>query len=162
IIPPFEVIRALDLPPEGTSFRGIQIEALHVFETPERLAEDEVTIVELDCEDLRVVFLGDLGHPLTEPELAALRGAEIVLAAAGGPPTVDYPELPGLLDAIGPRIVIPMHFKTPKINLNIQPLERFLEAMRHDPIDRPGSCSLEVTRATLPQSRLIAVLEHAR
>jgi hypothetical protein len=91
-----------------------------------------------------------------------LRGADIVLAAAGGPPTIDYPELPGLLDAIGPRIVIPMHFKTPKINLNIQPLERFLEVMPRDPIARPGSCSLEVTRATLPRSRTIVVLEHAR
>jgi hypothetical protein len=55
-----------------------------------------------------------------------------------------------------------MHFKTPKINLNIQPLERFLEAMPRDPIDRRGSCSLEVTRATVPQSRTTAVLEHAR
>ena len=31
-----------------------------------------------------------------------------------------------------------MHFKTPKINLKIQPLERFLEALPRDPIDRPG------------------------
>lgn len=162
IIPPFEVIRALDLPPEGTFFRGLRIEAVHVFETPERLADDEVTIVQLHSEELNLVFLGDLGHPLSEPELTPVRGAEIVLAAAGGPPTIDYPEIPGLLDAIGPRIVIPMHFKTPKINLNIQPLERFLEALPRDPIDRPGSCSLEVTRATLPQSRMIVVLEHAR
>ena len=162
IIPPFETIRALDLPPEGAVVRGIEIQAVHVFETPERRPEDEVTIVHFRSEDLHLVFLGDLGHPLTEPELAPLRGAEIVLAAAGGPPTIDYPEIPALLDSIGPRIVIPMHFKTPKINLNIQPLERFLEAMPCDPIDRPGSCSLEVTRATLPRSRTIAVLEHAR
>ena len=63
----------------------------------------------------------------TEAELAPLRGAEIVLAAAGGPPTIDFPDIPPLLDAIGPRLVLPMHYKTPKINLNIQPLERFLD-----------------------------------
>jgi L-ascorbate metabolism protein UlaG (beta-lactamase superfamily) len=162
IPPPFEVIRALGLPPGGTSFRGVGIEAFHVFETPERLPDDEVTVVQLRAEGLRLVFLGDLGHPLSEPELAPLRGAEIVLAAAGGPPTIDYPEIPALLEAIGPRIVIPMHFKTPKINLNIQPLERFLEVLPCDPIDRPGSSSLEVARATLPATRTLVVLEHAR
>ena len=41
------------------------------------------------------------------------------------------------LDAIGPRIVIPMHFKTPKINLNIAPLEEFLAAMENDPDRTP-------------------------
>ena len=109
-----------------------------------------------------MVFLGDLGHPLTGPELAPLRGADIVLAAAGGPPTLDYPEIPPLLDAIGPRIVIPMHFKTPRINLNIQPVERFLEALPGDPIDRPGTHSVEITRPASPSARTIVRLEHAR
>ena len=108
------------------------------------------------------MFLGDLGHPLSEPELAPLRGAEIVLAAAGGPPTIDVADLALLLDAIGPRIVIPMHFKTPKINLNIAPLEEFLAAMGNTPIERPGASSFEVTRNSLPDKRTIVVLEHAR
>ena len=160
IVPPFETVRALELPPEGEVIRGIRFEAIHVFETPERLPEDEVTIVHFRAEDLHVVFLGDLGHPLSEAELAPLRGADIVLAAAGGPPTIDFPEIPALLDAIGPRIVVPMHFKTPKINLNIQPLERFLEVLPDDAVERPETSSIEITRATLPGRRTIVVLEH--
>ena len=65
------------------------------------------------------------------------------------------------MDAIGPRIIVPMHFKTPKINLNIQPLECFLEALPRDPIDRPGRSTIEITRKTFPQRRTIVVLEHA-
>ncbi len=162
IVPPFETIRALDLPLEGTVFRDVLIQAIHVFETPERLPEDEVTIIHLRSEGLHVVFLGDLGHPLTEAELAPIRGADIVLAAAGGPPTIDYPDIPPLLDAIGPRIVIPMHFKTPKIDLKIQPLESFLNALQGDPIERRGGHSLDVTPASLPAVRTIVILEHAR
>jgi L-ascorbate metabolism protein UlaG (beta-lactamase superfamily) len=162
IIPPFETVRALDLPPQGAVFRNIPIQSIHVFETPERLTEDEVTIVHFRAEGLHVAFLGDLGHSLTEPELAPIRGADIVLAAAGGPPTLDYPEIPPLLDAIGPRIVIPMHFKTSKIDLNIQPVERFFEALPGDPIDRPGTHSIDVSRATLPAIRTIVLLKHAR
>jgi L-ascorbate metabolism protein UlaG (beta-lactamase superfamily) len=162
IVPPFELVRALELPSEGKVIRGIRLESVPVFETPERLPEDKVTIIHFRSEELHLVFLGDLGHPLSETELAPLRGAEIVLAAAGGPPTIDYPEIPALVDAIGPRIVIPMHYKTPRINLKIQPLERFLEALPGDPVERPGNSSFEITHSTLPARRTIVVLEHAR
>jgi L-ascorbate metabolism protein UlaG (beta-lactamase superfamily) len=162
IIPPFHVVRALELPEEGEVINGIRFEAIHVFETPERKPEDEVTIIHFRTEDLHVVFLGDLGHALSEAELAPLRGAEIVLAAAGGPPTLDFPDIPHLLDVIGPRLVLPMHYKTPQINLNIQPLERFLEVLQGDAIVRTGSSSFEVTRDSLPETRTIVVLEHAR
>ncbi len=46
IVPPFETLRALEFPPEGRAFQGITFEAIHVFETPERVPEDEVTIVD--------------------------------------------------------------------------------------------------------------------
>jgi L-ascorbate metabolism protein UlaG (beta-lactamase superfamily) len=162
IVPAFEVVRALELPEGGQEFKGLRVQAIHVFETPDRKPEDEVTIVHFETEGLHVVFLGDLGHSLTEAELAPLRGAEVVLVPAGGPPTIDLPDIPALLDAIGPRFILPMHYKTPKINLNIQPLERFLEALPADPIVRTDSSSLEVTRDSLPEQRTIVVLDHAR
>jgi L-ascorbate metabolism protein UlaG (beta-lactamase superfamily) len=162
IVPPFEVIRALEVPPGGQTVRGLHVEAVHVFETPARLPEDEVTIVHFRSEGLHLVFLGDLGHALSEAELAPLRGADILLAAAGGPPTIDFPEIPALIDAIGPRLVFPMHYKTPRINLNIQPLERFLDVLPGLPVDRPRSSHFEVNPRTLPDQRRIVVLEHAR
>jgi L-ascorbate metabolism protein UlaG (beta-lactamase superfamily) len=162
VVPPFHVLRGLELPAGGEVFRGIRFESVHVFETPERLPEDDVTIVHFRTEDLHLVFLGDLGHPLSEEELAPLRGAEIVLAAAGGPPTIDFPDIPTLLDAIGPRIVLPMHYKTPRINLNIQPLERFLEMLPGWSIQRTGTSSIEITHAKLTAQRTIVVLDHAR
>jgi L-ascorbate metabolism protein UlaG (beta-lactamase superfamily) len=161
IVPPFETLRALELPPEGAVYRGIRFQAIHVFETPARLPEDEVTIVHFRAEGLHVVFLGDLGHTLAESELAQLRGADIVLASAGGPPTIAVADLPPLLRAIGARVVIPMHFKTPKINLNIAPLEEFMGAMAGTPVERSGASSIEITRNSLPQSVTIIVLEHA-
>jgi L-ascorbate metabolism protein UlaG (beta-lactamase superfamily) len=162
IIPPFEVVRALEIPRVGQTVSGLHIDAVHVFETPARLPEDEVTIVHFRAEGMHLVFLGDLGHALDEAELAPLRGADIVLAAAGGPPTIDFPEIPALLAAIGPRLILPMHYKTPKINLKIQPLERFLGVLPSFPVDRPGSSTLEVSRQSLPDKARIVVLEHAR
>ena len=55
-----------------------------------------------------------------------------------------------------------MHYKTPKINLNIEPVERFLEALPGVPVDRPGSCRLEVDASSLPGAMRIVVLDHLR
>ena len=162
IDPPFEVVRALEVPEGGRTVLGLKFEAVRVFETSERKPEDEVAVVHFRSEGLHLVFLGDLGHALDEAELAPLRGAEVMLAAAGGPPTIDFPEIPALIDAIGPRLVLPMHYKTPKINLNIQPVECFLELFPDTPIDRPGLASVEVSREMLPARRRIVVLDHAR
>jgi L-ascorbate metabolism protein UlaG (beta-lactamase superfamily) len=163
IVPPCELVRALELPPEGVDVRGLRFEAIPCFETPERKPGDEVTVVHFRAEDLHVVFLGDLGHALTEADVAPLRGADIVLAAAGGPPTLDFPDIPLLLDAIGPRVVIPMHYLVPgKINLRIQPVERFVEALRGWPVERPMSSTLEVHPSRLPPGRRIVRLEPAR
>jgi hypothetical protein len=55
-----------------------------------------------------------------------------------------------------------MHYKTPRINLNIQPLERFLECFPGVPVDRPGKTWFEATPASLPETMRIVSLEHAK
>jgi L-ascorbate metabolism protein UlaG (beta-lactamase superfamily) len=162
IRPPFEVVRGLELGGTGGMVGGLRFDAIPVFETPEKLAGDEVTVLHFRAEGLHVVHLGDLGHSLSESELEPIRGAEIVLAAAGGPPTIDFPLIEPLLEAIGPRVVIPMHYKTPRINLDIQPVERFFEALADWPVMKTGTSTWEVVRETLPESRRIVSLEHAR
>src|SRR6476619_1858430 len=57
IVPPFGVLRALELPQGGVTVGEVAFEAVHVFETPERRPEDEVTIVQVRAEGLRIVFL---------------------------------------------------------------------------------------------------------
>lgn len=163
VVPPFEVVRALELPPGGAVVRGIRFEAIPVYETPERKPDDEVTIVHFRAEGLHVVSLGDLGHPLTDDELAPIRGADVVLAAAGGPPTIPYADLVPLLGAIGPRVVVPMHYKIEgKINLPIRPVADFLEAMAGWPVEEVAGSSFELTPATLPARPTVVSLRPAR
>lgn len=162
IVPPFELVKALEIPDGGSVKKGIRFETVRVFEHVDRNPNEQVTIIHFRSEDLHVVFLGDLGHPLTDAEVAPLRGADVVLIPAGGPPTIDYPEIPSLLDAIGPRLVVPMHFKTRKINLNIKPVIKYLEALPDVPAIRTGTTSLEVSRDTLPERRTNMVLDYAR
>jgi L-ascorbate metabolism protein UlaG (beta-lactamase superfamily) len=163
IVPPFEVVRALEVPPEGVVVRGIRFEAIPCFESPEKLPGDEVTIVHFRSEGLHVVFLGDLGHALSDAELAPLRGADVVLVPAGGPPTLPYADIRPLLEAIEPRVVLPMHYLVPgKINLPIQPVESFFAALPDWPVERLGASTIELDSANPPPSCRIIRLEPAR
>ncbi len=164
IKPPFEVVRGLELPqPPGIRVvRGIAFQATQVYESPEKNLGDEVSVVAFASEGLKVVFLGDLGHALTPEEVEPYRGADVLLIPAGGPPTIDFPLIPALVDSIRPRLIIPMHYKTPKINLSIAPLEHFLACFPHDHMWRLGASTFEVNHDTLPIRRTILVLDHAR
>ena len=55
-----------------------------------------------------------------------------------------------------------MHYKTPKVNLNLLSLEDFLTAFSGFPIENPGTSSLVVTRASLPKEITLCTLQHAR
>ncbi len=157
IVPTFEVVRAMELPPGGAVVAGVRFEAIPVFETPEKEAGDKVAMVHFRLGGLHVAFLGDLGHSLGEAEVAPIRGADVALVPAGGPPTIDYPLIPALLDAIGPRVVVPMHTKTPGINLAIQPVERFFEALPSWPIEHPGASHFELSPGSTAARRIISL-----
>ncbi len=164
IVPPFEVIRGPEIAEDGLRVRGIRFQAVPVYETPERLPGDEVTIVHLRSEGLHLAHLGDLGHLLTEAELTPIRRAEVVLVPAGGVPTLALESMVELLGQIGPRVVIPMHYKTAGINLAIEPVERFLEAVESLgwPVLETGGSTFEVSRERLPAVPTIVRLEPCR
>jgi len=162
IVRPFEVLKALEIPSGGVDYFGLTFEAIRVYESPERKSGDEVTIIHFRSEGLHVVFLGDLGHALEPAEIQPLIGADVVLIPAGGTPTIDLSEIPALLKAIRPRLILPMHYKTPKINLKIEPLEAFLAVLPRLASTRPGTTWIDVNRQTLPDTPQIVVLEHAR
>ena len=157
IHPPFEVVRGLEIPPGGLVAAGVRFEAIPVFETPARLQGDEVTIIHFTLGGVRVAFLGDLGHALTDDEVGPLRGVDLLLVPAGGPPTIELAEVSGLLAKIEPRLVVPMHYLTPGINLKIQPVERFFEALPNWTVERIDGSTLDVNPTTLTQRRIIGL-----
>ena len=60
---------------------------------------------------LTVVHAGDLGHELNEAQLAAVKGCDALLIPVGGYYTIDAPAAKKIADAIGTRVVVPMHYR---------------------------------------------------
>jgi L-ascorbate metabolism protein UlaG (beta-lactamase superfamily) len=92
--------------------------------------------------------MGDLGHLLSEEQLAALGRIDVLLAPTGGVFTVGPEEAKQLVEQIQPRLVIPMHYKTPKCGFPLAEVDAFAEQLA-DAKKVEGS-EVEIGTADLP------------
>jgi L-ascorbate metabolism protein UlaG (beta-lactamase superfamily) len=117
------------------------------------------TIVVLDDGDIRVVHLGDLGHTLTASTIAAIGPVDILLVPVGGFFTIDHQQAAEVVESLDPHIVIPMHYKTAKVDFPISAVEPFLATQKI--VERKTGSTIEMTRAALPGERVTYVLPAA-
>ena len=69
--------------------------------------------------------MGDIGEPLTDTALEVLR-ADVLAIPVGGNYTIDAQEAKKYCDLIRPGLIIPMHYKTARSNIDIAPKSEFL------------------------------------
>lgn len=118
------------------------------------------TVVILDDGDVRLVHLGDLGHLLDAPAIRSIGRVDVLLVPVGGFFTIDHDQAAAVVDALAPRVVIPMHFKTDKAAFPIGPVEPFLATQ--ETVERRDGSSVEFTTASLPAERVTILLGHSR
>jgi L-ascorbate metabolism protein UlaG (beta-lactamase superfamily) len=85
------------------------------------------TIFVLEAEGLRVVHLGDLGHPVDEATAKAIGRPDVLMIPVGGHYTIDASQARDVVARLRPAITIPMHYKT-EVNAGwpIGPIDAFL------------------------------------
>ena len=165
------VINALELPPEGTEARGIPIRSFRAYESKTFDYQSEFgrdpdanALYHFTLGGLRVLHMGDIGNPVAPEHLDALRGqVDILLALTGEHATIALDDLDDAIKAIGPRVVIPMHYFPRRGVLKIEPVERFLDRLPPERVTRVGGPELELTPETLPSDAPhVYVLEQSR
>lgn len=107
-----------------------------------------------EAEGLRVAHLGDVGC-MPKPEvLQQLRGLDAVMLPVGGTFTVDARQASALADAIGARVVIPMHYRVGQLGFeNIGTLGEFT-ALRQDKTEYDGN-TIEINSDTAGQTAVL-------
>ncbi|MDQ3910546.1 MAG: MBL fold metallo-hydrolase [Actinomycetota bacterium] len=159
-----KILNALEISSrEQVEVNGVTFEALPTMESlTYKENPDENAIYRFELEGISMLHLGDLGNPLTDEQLARLRGrVDVLLALTGGPPTIELEDLDRTIEEIGPRVVIPMHYQIPKLKLGILPLEAFTSRYPENVVTRIGATEVELSVGTLPGALRIYVLEPA-
>lgn len=69
------------------------------------------TIRRFTAEGITVVHLGDLGHQLSDAQLAAVKPCDVLLIPVGGFFTIDAAAARQVADAVDPTVIVPMHYR---------------------------------------------------
>jgi L-ascorbate metabolism protein UlaG (beta-lactamase superfamily) len=144
--------------PGTTSVGEIKISGLSTFHDESRGSERGKNIIfTVEMDGLRVTHLGDLGHPLSDKEIAAVGQPDFLLVPVGGFFTIDASIASSTAERLSPRVVIPMHYKTKCCGFPIAPVDGFLKGKGN--VKTLGQ-EVEVSKETLPEAREIWVLQH--
>ena len=138
--------------------KGISIHGVATYHDESRGSErGENVIFALEIDGMRLVHLGDLGHPLSDDEVERIGRVDILLVPVGGYFTIDASVAQDTVNKLNPKLVIPMHYKTESVDFPIATADGFLEGKTN--VKRVGASEVEVT--ALPEAQEIWVLEHA-
>ncbi len=139
---------------------GIKITSIPTFHDESEGSERGTNLISvIEAEGIRLAHLGDLGHPLPADAAGALEGVDVVLVPVGGYFTIDAETALRVIEDIGPKLVIPMHYKTEKVAFPIEPVEKFTGLVQS--VEHAGASEITVTRETLPGERKVVVLDPA-
>jgi len=144
----------------SATIEGIKIESIATFHDERKggqRGKNLVSIVEAD--GLRVAHLGDLGHAISSKDFPALKGIDVMMIPVGGYFTIDAATAAKIVKELEPKIVIPMHYKTSRVDFPITPVDNFTKLM--DTVETPGTSEIDVTKAALPAKTKVIVLEPA-
>jgi L-ascorbate metabolism protein UlaG (beta-lactamase superfamily) len=160
------VVNTLDLPPEGATVGGLYVRPFPTMENQNYdfgRDPDTNAMYLFTLGGLRVLHMGDVGNPIAADQLAALAGqVDILLALTGGEATIALDDLDAMIDAIRPRVVIPMHYYSQRGVLKILPVEAFTARYPADKVVHADGPSVTLDPAALPTTLQIIVLEQSR
>lgn len=159
-----EVLNALDAVGALRTVAGaISVEAVEASEGEDRPDQPKANaLYRLDLGGVSICHMGDVGQALTERQLAPLRGrVDVLLALAGAGLTIPLDDLDRAIGEIAPRVVIPMHYRTPSLRYSAGPVEDFLARRAGDRIFTHAGSTLELEPETLPDALTIHVLRPA-
>lgn len=112
------------------SIKNIAITGVHTFHDKEEGAKNGDNIVyTFDIDGIKVCHLGDLGHKLAPSQIAMIGDVDVLMIPVGGTYTLDAEEAVEVIAQLNPSITIPMHYKTPILTINVDKVDKFLEAV---------------------------------
>jgi L-ascorbate metabolism protein UlaG (beta-lactamase superfamily) len=134
----------------------IGIATFHDKEKGEKRGKNTVYLLEID--EVTICHLGDLGHVLTGEQVEEIDDVDVLLLPVGGVATINAATAAEVVRQIEPKIVIPMHYKTPPLKMELDPVDKFLKeigAKQVEPLPK-----LSVSKSNLPASTQVVLLDY--
>jgi len=112
----------------------------------------------MQVDEVSVCHLGDLGHVLTVEQVEELGNVDVLLLPVGGVSTINAPVATEVVRQLGPKVVIPMHYKTEVLKRELEPVDKFLKEIGVKQANPQPK--LSISRSSLPDSTQVVLLNY--
>jgi L-ascorbate metabolism protein UlaG (beta-lactamase superfamily) len=124
--------------------------------TIEEVGQTQNLLFLFDFGDITIAHLGDMSKVPTQTQTEALEQVDVLLVPVGGGKSLNAAKAAELVSMLEPSIVIPMHYKIPKLKIDLESVDRFLKEMG---VSDPGEeASLKITSGGLPEETQVVLL----
>jgi len=114
------------------------------------------TVYLMEVDGVAICHLGDIGHVLSDAQVEELGNVDILMVPVGGVSTINASMAAEMIRKLEPKIVLPMHYKTPKTTRDLEPVDNFLKEMGLSQVEpRP---KLTISKSNLPLTTQVIVL----
>ncbi len=145
--------------------KGLKFKGIPVFHDDTKGSQRGLnTIFVFEMDGVRICHLGDLGHSLNKQQINDIGNIDIVFVPVGGLYTIDCAMASETIAALNPKIAIPMHFLTPRLDATkfgkICGPEDFIKGKAN--VQQLDSSEAEISAGKLPAATQIMVFKPAR
>jgi L-ascorbate metabolism protein UlaG (beta-lactamase superfamily) len=134
----------------------IGIATFHDGDGGKKRGKNIVYLMEID--EVAVCHLGDLGHVLTNEQVEDIGNVDVLLLPVGGVSTINAPMAAEVVRQLEPKVIIPMHYKTPALKWELEPVDRFLKEIGAKQVN--SQPKLSVSKSNLPLSAQVFLLDY--
>jgi L-ascorbate metabolism protein UlaG (beta-lactamase superfamily) len=145
--------------PGEYELKGVFITGMPTFHDKVSGAESGKNVVFVfEIDGVTLCHLGDIGHPLPSSLVEEIGDTGILFLPIGGVTTIDSNIASEIVRSISPKIVIPMHYKTPIAGEHLETLDKFLKKLGIKEIT--SQPKLTITRNTFSEATQVVVLNY--
>jgi len=143
---------------EAGMVRGIKFKAVpaaHDNQGGKQRGKNIIFCFEVD--GVKVCHCGDLGHELNAEQVKAIGAVDVLMIPVGGFFTIDAKTATRVGEQLKSKVIIPMHFKTEKLDFLIAGADEFTRGQGN--VTHVNGSEIELKAGNLPAATQIMVLK---
>jgi len=138
------------------NIKGVEIQGIAAFhDNAGGKSRGANTIFCITVDGIKVCHLGDLGHMLSDAQVAEMGKVDVLLTPMAGNYTLDAATATELMNKLMPAVTVPMHYRNPKVDYPVATVDAFTSGKKNV-ITSDGS-ELELEKGKLPKDEIVVL-----
>ena len=139
---------------------GVFVTGVLINGSKKRNSSDDLrnTVYVIDYNGVTVAHLGELNSVPSQTEVEGLGEVHVALVPIGGKTSLNAAKAAEVISLLEPSIVIPMHYGMSGINVQLDPLSKFLKEMGLTEVETEETIKISSTNV-LPEETRVMVLD---